>query len=215
MYRKILILMVTSIIIVPSIHALSLRVHTPVSVSATCPDSSGKTLTCSPKSSGYALRGIFGLFGLGYASSSLDLVPTDSSLGYDTWKVSANAVDLSLSFLDALFTVGAGTVLGGSYEIEHTSRETTGDYYVNWRRSLTDAKLSGSTTFLNFGFGIGPMELIVGYRMWSVSTEANLTTIQTTNLPAEYGYSNSTSTATADIGTANWSEVTAGIGFGF
>ena len=214
MYRKILILIAASMITVPSIYALSLRVHTPVSASATCPDSSGKTLSCSPKSSGYALRGIFGLFGLGYASSSLDW-GLDSSYGYDTSKISANAVDLSLSFLDALFTVGAGTVLGGSYEIEHTSRETTGDYYVNWRRSLTDAKLSGSTTFLNFGFGIGPMELIVGYRMWSVSTEANLTTIQTTNLPAEYGYSNSTSTATADIGTANWSEVTAGIGFGF
>ena len=160
------------------------------------------------------MRGIFGLFGLGYASSSLDL-GLDASSGYDAWKVSANAVDLSLSFLDALFTVGAGTVLGGSYEMEHTTTETSGDYYVKWYRQLTDAKLSGSTTFLNFGFGIGPMDLIVGYRLWSVSTEANLTTVQTTNMPARYGYSNSTSTSTADIGTANWSEVTAGIGFGF
>ena len=215
MYRKILILIAASMIIVPSIYALSLRVHTPVSTSSTCPESSGETLSCSPKSSGYALRGIFGLFGLGYASSSLDLVPTDSSLGYDTWKVSANAVDLSLSFLDALFTVGAGTVLGGSYEMEHTTTETSGDYYVKWYRQLTDAKLSGSTTFLNFGFGIGPMELIVGYRMWSVSNEANVTTIKTTNLPAASGHTNSTSTQTADVGTANWSEVTAGIGFGF
>ena len=60
MYKKIIFLMAASIILVPSIHAFSLRLNVPVSGSYEVEGCS----ECSPKSGGYSIRGIFGMFGL-------------------------------------------------------------------------------------------------------------------------------------------------------
>ena len=213
MYRRILILIAASMMIVPSSHAMYIRLLTPASASISCPEINGEVIKCSPKSSGYALRGIFGLFGLGYASSTLDVGPDASSTTIETWKVTANAVDLSLSFLDALVTVGVGSVIGGNEEMTNKSSQTQGDYYYNITQVVTDSKQSGSTSFLNFGFGIGPVELIAGYRMWNVkSSDIILAQTTATNFP---GASSGTETGTMDSGTRSWSEVSVGVGFGF
>ena len=70
MYRKIMILMAASVILVPSIHAFSLRLNVPVSGSYEVEGCSD----CSPTSSGYSIRAILGMFGLGigYASNTFD-----------------------------------------------------------------------------------------------------------------------------------------------
>ena len=209
---KLFIFIFTSLIFVPSSYAVTARLHNTVSLDSPCPSSGSATYTCSPKSSGYALRGIFGLFGVGYASTSVDY-GLDASTGFDTFKVSANAFDISLSFLDALITVGVGSVIGGSFEAAFKYNATSGSYYLNKTMKTSDAKMSGSTSFLNLGFDVGPVELIAGYRMWDAkATGGTLTTTQTSNFP---GYTNGTTT-TSDSGfEGKWNELTIGFGFGF
>ena len=90
---KLFIFIFTSLIFVPCSYAVSARLHNTLSVDSSCPSSGSGTYTCSPKSSGYALRGIFGLFGVGYASTSIDY-GMDASTGFDFYKVSANALTL-------------------------------------------------------------------------------------------------------------------------
>ena len=70
MYRKIIILMAASVILVPSIHAFSLRLNVPIPGSYELEDCSD----CSPTTSGYSIRAILGMFGLGigYASNTFD-----------------------------------------------------------------------------------------------------------------------------------------------
>ena len=65
MYRKIMILMATSVILVPSIHAFSLRLNVPVSESYEVDDCSD----CSPTSSGYSIEQFFRK----YSGSALDM----------------------------------------------------------------------------------------------------------------------------------------------
>ena len=134
---KLFIFIFTSLIFVPCSYAVTARLHNTVSVDSSCPSSDSGTYSCSPKSSGYALRGIFGLFGVGYASTSLDY-GMDASAGFDTFKVSANALDISLSFLDALITVGVGSVIGGSFEAAMTRSMTEGSYYFNQTMKTSD-----------------------------------------------------------------------------
>ena len=121
MYRKIMILMAASVILVPSIHAFSLRLNVPVSESYEPPDCSD----CSPTSSGYSIRAILGMFGLGYASNTFDYGYPGSTKWTETadldvpnhWKVTANAVDLSMTA--SFFTVGVGSVIGGEMNGYH------------------------------------------------------------------------------------------------
>ena len=64
----------------------------------------------------------------------------------------SQALDVSLTPpILCMFTVGIGTVIGGSVP-----------------KSQNFDKASGSTTFFNFNFGIGPIDLLLGYRMWDV-----------------------------------------------
>ena len=208
---KLFIFIFTSLIFVPSSYAVTARLHNTVSVDSGCPSSGSTTYTCSPKSSGYALRGIFGLFGVGYASSSVDY-GLDVSSGFDTFKASANAFDISLSFLDALITVGVGSVIGGSFEAVATQNITSDSYYLNQTMKTSDAKMSGSTSFLNLGFDVGPVELIAGYRIWEAKASGGtLTTTQTSNIP---GYGGTTTTSDSGF-DGKWNELTIGFGFGF
>ena len=124
MYRKIMILMAASVILVPSIHAFSLRLNVPVSGSYDVEGCSD----CSPTSTGYSIRAIFQeIFGLGigYASNTFDYGfpgSTKWTVAADTtipnhWKVTSNAVDLSMTA--SFFTVGAGNVIGGEMNGYH------------------------------------------------------------------------------------------------
>ena len=113
--KKLFVLAISSMIMVPSSYALSLRLHIPVSVSGDfeC-NMNGTPYDCTPTSEGTSLRGIFGLFGVGYTSSTLNVGwPSSSNMSQ---KLTANAADVSLSFLDAMVTVGYGPVIGGAVE---------------------------------------------------------------------------------------------------
>ena len=123
--------------------AMTLRLHTPVSTSW-----SGDESTDTFSSSGLSGRAIFGMLGLGYTTSTLSAKPssgTSSNYG-------SKALDVSLTppVFD-IVTVGVGPVIGGS---------------VPENQNLDSA--SGSTTFLNLNFGLGPLDLLLGYRMWDV-----------------------------------------------
>ena len=116
----------------------TLRLHIPVITSWT-----GQSSSNSYSSTGYSIRGIFDLIGAGYTSSSLKV----KYLGGNSLTLTSNAVDISLTPID-LLTVGYGTVIGGD-----TS-------------SGTLDSSSGSTTFFNLNFGLGPVDFLAGYRMW-------------------------------------------------
>ena len=120
--------------------AATLRLHIPISTSW-----SGDSSTSEFSSSGYSLRGIFGLFGAGYTSSEL----TVKNVGGSSSKWTSNAVDFSITPID-LLTVGYGTIIGGALALGNA--ESKG--------------ISGSTTFFNLNFGLGPVDLLAGYRMW-------------------------------------------------
>ena len=198
--KKLLALTIATIIVVPSSYALSLRLHIPVSVSADfdC-NLDGTAYDCTPTSEGTSLRGIFGLFGVGYSSSTVNVGwPSSSNMSQ---KLTANAADVSLSFLDAMVTVGYGPVIGGA--VETKARLVQDSNVFEFTQSLEN--VSGSTSFLNLGFDVGPLELIAGYRMWD--TKYKLKTDITLN-----GSPNSSST---EEETRKWNEMTVGVGFGF
>ena len=153
--------MAASIILVPSIHAFSLRLNVPVSGSYAVADCSA----CSPKSGGYSIRGIFGMFGLGYAVGTFDWgYPSTSNI--TDQKLAANAVDLSASF--SFLTVGVGSVISGTLEGKYGYTETETDVpATGYTRTLTsvvdtkrelDGSMTGTTSFINFDFGIGPID---------------------------------------------------------
>ena len=85
------------------------------------------------------------MFGAGYTQSDLKFKWTNGSTTYTT-----NAIDVSLTPID-LFTVGYGIVTGGGVS------------------SGTLDSSSGSTTFFNLNFGLGPVDLLAGYRMWDAT----------------------------------------------
>ena len=198
--KKLLALTIATIIVVPSSYALSLRLHIPVSVSGDfeC-NMNGTPYDCTPTSEGTSLRGIFGLFGVGYTSSTLNVGwPSSSNMSQ---KLTANAADVSLSFLDAMVTVGYGPVIGGAFEGKAAFVSDSSVIEM----SQSAESLSGSTSFLNLGFDVGPLELIAGYRMWD--TKIKIKTDVTLN-GSPY------SSSSEDI-TGKWNEMTVGVGFGF
>jgi hypothetical protein len=187
-------------IMVPSSYALSLRLHIPVSVSGDfeC-NMNGTPYDCTPTSEGTSLRGIFGLFGVGYSSSTVNVGwPSSSNMSQ---KLNANAADVSLSFLDAMVTVGYGPVIGGAFEGKAAFVSDSSVIEM----SQSAESLSGSTSFLNLGFDVGPLELIAGYRMWD--TKLKLKTDVTVN--------GSLVDSQSEDGNLKWNEMTVGVGFGF
>ena len=216
--------MAASIILVPSIHAFSLRLNVPVAGSNEVEDCSG----CSPKSGGYSIRGIFGMFGLGYSVGTFDWGYPSTSNYTDT-KLAANAVDLSASF--SFLTVGVGSVISGTVEGKYGFTETETDVpqtgYTRTTTNVLDAKreldgsMTGTTSFINLNFGIGPMDLLVGYRMWNTKfKEKWVGTEKTTHTCLPYHSLCNSSTTTSinqsgSEGNMNFNQITAGIGFGF
>ena len=216
MYRKIIILMAASVILVPSIHAFSLRLNVPVSGSYEVDDCSD----CSPTSSGYSIRAILGMFGLGigYASNTFDYgYPGSTKWTEDAdvdvpnhWKVTSNAVDLSIT--SSFFTVGVGNVIGGEVNGYYGKFFYPGDGTTMIFTENTELdSISGTTSFVNFGYGIGPVDLLIGYRMWNVKYKTKYTsTVTYLDLINASESGKNTKENEISIGA-----VTAGIGFGF
>ena len=215
MYKKIIFLMAASIILVPSIHAFSLRLNVPVAGSYEVDDCSG----CSPKSGGYSIRGIFGMFGLGYTVGTFDYGYPSTSDDTDA-KLAANAVDLSASF--GFFTIGVGSVISGTLEGKYgyTSTEDGITSVVDTKRAL-DGSMTGTTSFINFNFGIGPIDLLVGYRMWNTKFKHKLvgTRKHTQTVTPDIGLNSSTTESVNQSGDetkkVDFNQITVGIGFGF
>ena len=223
MYKKIIFLMAASIILVPSIHAFSLRLNVPVAGSYEVDDCSG----CSPKSGGYSIRGIFGMFGLGYSVGTFDWGYPSTSNYTDT-KLAANAVDLSASF--GFFTVGVGSVISGTVEGKYGFTETETDVpQTGYTRTITevldtkrelDGSMTGTTSFINLNFGIGPIDLLVGYRMWNTKfKEKYVGTQKTTHTCSPYhslcNVSHTEPVTRSSERDMDFNQITAGIGFGF
>ena len=202
--KKIFLSALFSSLIAFNASSMTLRIHTPVSVSGSDCVFNNVTYTCEPKSAGYSLRAIFGMLGIGYTSSDLDYgMPASSGVTKRTNRT--DAVDLSGSFIDGFITVGVGSVIGGYAEISQTF-VSGGNQVV---MDITGGKQSGTTSFLNLAIDVGPVELIVGYRMWDTKIES-LDAI--TKIPA-ISYSQS-STMTEKIDN-KYNELTAGVGIKF
>ena len=216
MYRKIIILMAASVILVPSIHAFSLRLNVPVSESYEVDDCSD----CSPTSSGYSIRAIFQeIFGLGigYASNRFNYGYPGSTKWTETadldvpnyWKVTTNAVDLSATF--SFFTVGVGNVIGGEvYGYHGKFFKQDGVTVVTLTQNTELDSISGTTSFVNFGYGIGPVDLLIGYRKWNVKYKTKWT-----KSVYYLGDTTLTSGKNTDENEMSLAAVTAGIGFSF
>ena len=215
--------MVASIILVPSIHALSLRLNVPVAGTNEVSDCSN----CSPKSGGYSVRGIFGMFGLGYAVGTFDYGYPSTSYESGT-KITANAVDLSGSF--SFITVGVGSIISGTFEGKYGYNNTETDVpatgysrtqtWVQDTKRTLDGSMTGTTSFINFDFGIGPVDLLIGYRMWNTKFKHKLigTSKTTTTYTPDLGLDSTRTTSvnlTQGDGKADFNQITAGIGFGF
>ena len=216
MYREIMLLMAASVILVPSIHAFSLRLNVPVSESYELDDCSD----CSPTSSGYSIRSIFQeIFGLGigYASNTYNFGFPGSTKWTNNadldvpnhWKVTSNAVDLSMTA--SFFTVGVGNVIGGEvYGYHGKFFKQDGVTVVTLTQNTELDSISGTTSFVNFGYGIGPVDLLIGYRMWNVKYKTKYTA--TLSYLGEY---DSGSGKYTNENKMSFAAVTAGIGFGF
>ena len=215
MYRKIMFLMAASVILVPSIHANSLRLNVPVSGSYEVEGCSD----CSPTSSGYSIRAILGMFGLGigYASNRFNYGYPGSTKWTEAadldvpnyWKVTSNAVDLSIT--SSFFTVGVGNVIGGEvYGYHGKFFKQDGVTVVTLQQNTELDSISGTTSFVNFGYGIGPVDLLIGYRKWNVKYKTKYTKSVT-----YLGDTTSSSGKDTDEHEMSLAAVTAGIGFGF
>ena len=216
MYRKIIILMAASVILVPSIHAFSLRLNVPVSESYEVDDCSD----CSPTSSGYSIRAIFQeIFGLGigYASNTYNFGFPGSTKWTNNadlnvpnyWKVTTNAVDLSMTA--SFFTVGVGNVIGGEvYGYHGKFFKQDGVTVVTLTQNTELDSISGTTSFVNFGYGIGPVDLLIGYRKWNVKYKTKYT--KSVYYLGDTTLSSGKNTDEAEMSLA---AVTAGIGFSF
>ena len=217
MYRKIMFLMAASVILVPSIHAFSLRLNVPVSGSYEVEGCSD----CSPTSTGYSIRAIFQeIFGLGigYASNTYNFGFPGSTKWTNNadldvpnhWKVTTNAVDLSMTA--SFFTVGVGNVIGGEvYGYHGKFFKQDGVTVVTLTQNTELDSISGTTSFVNFGYGIGPVDLLIGYRMWNVKYKTKYT--------ASLSYLDLINTSGSGKNTKeneiSLAAVTAGIGIGF
>ncbi len=202
--KKIFLSAIFSSLIAFTASSMTLRIHTPVSVSGSDCSFNNVTYTCEPKSAGFSLRAIFGMLGIGYTSSDLDYgLPTSSGVTKRTNRT--DAVDLSGSFINGLITVGVGSVIGGygdnSFEFLSGGNQVYADQ--------TGGKHSGTTSFLNLAIDVGPVELIVGYRMW----DTQITGLdQIMRIPAFSMTQTSTTTEKMDN---KYNELTAGVGIKF
>ena len=144
MKRSLLLVFIAFFLFGTIASAATLRLHVPLSTTWT-----GESLSAgqSVSSSGYSLRGIFGLIGAGYTSSSMKYKYTGGANTY-----TSNAIDVSITPID-LLTVGYGSIIGGDISMDS-----------NPNASLDSS--SGSTMFFNLNFGLGPVDLLLGYRTW-------------------------------------------------
>ena len=175
MKRSLLLVFIAFFLFGSVASAATLRLHIPVSSSW-----SGESLNSgeSISSSGYSLRGIFGLIGAGYTSSTLKYTSSGSSS-----KFTSNAIDVSVTPID-LLTVGYGMVMSG-------------DIVFDCCPNAELDSASGSTMFFNLNFGLGPVDLLLGYRTWDAKHKAKFSNGATSESELKY----------AEIG--------AGVGFGF
>ena len=70
--------------------------------------------------------------------------------------------------------------------------------------------ISGTTSFVNFGYGIGPVDLLIGYRKWNVKYKTKYT--KSVYYLGDTTLSSGKNTDEAEMSLA---AVTAGIGFSF
>ena len=70
--------------------------------------------------------------------------------------------------------------------------------------------ISGTTSFVNFGYGIGPVDLLIGYRKWNVKYKTKYT-----KSVYYLGDTTLTSGKNTEENELSVGAVTAGIGFGF
>ena len=80
--------------------------------------------------------------------------------------------------------------------------------------------MTGTTSFINFNFGIGPIDLLVGYRMWNTKFKHKLvgTRTYTQTITPDIGFNSSTTESvnqSGSEGNMDFNQITAGIGFGF
>ena len=176
MKRSLLLVFIAFFLFGSVASAATLRLHIPLSSSW-----SGESLNSgeSISSSGYSLRGIFGLIGAGYTSSTLKYTASSGSSS----KYTSNAIDLSVTPID-LLTVGYGMVMSG-------------DIVFDCCPNAELDSASGSTMFFNLNFGLGPVDLLLGYRTWDAKHKAK--------------YSNG-ATSESEL---KYSEIGGGVGFGF
>ena len=202
--KKIFLSALFSSLIAFNASSMTLRIHTPISVSGSDCTSNDVSYTCEPKSAGFSLRAIFGMFGIGYTSSDLDYgLPASSGVSKRTNR--SDAVDLSGSFIDGFLTIGVGSVIGGYGEISQTFE--TGDHQVYL--DISGGKHSGTTSFLNLAIDVGPVELIAGFRMWDTEISS---LDQIMKVPSQ----NFSQTSTTPGKMENkYNELTAGVGIKF
>ena len=156
------------------------------------------------------------MFGLGYAVGTFDYGYPSTGY-YDTGtKITANAVDLSGSF--SFITVGVGSVISGTLEGKYgyTSTEDGITSVVDTKRAL-DGSMTGTTSFINFDFGIGPVDLLIGYRMWNTKFKHKLVGTEKLSATIDGTYHSITNSIdqSGSETNANFNQITAGIGFGF
>ena len=81
--------------------------------------------------------------------------------------------------------------------------------------------MTGTTSFINFDFGIGPVDLLIGYRMWNTKFKHKLVGTQkhTQTVTPDIGLNSSTTESVNQSGDEtkkmDFNQITAGIGFGF
>ena len=183
--------------------SMTLRLHTPLSAGGNDCTMNNTEYSCEPKPSGFAIRAIFGFFGIGYVSSELDHgFPSTSQAKA---KIRSDAVDISGSFFDGLLTAGIGTVISGNTDIGMAWQQ--GGYDVTL--DITGGKHAGTTSFLNLAIDVGPVEVIGGYRMWDTESSD---TDQIMKIPA---FGQSQSSKSTDKFTNKYNELTVGVGIKF
>ena len=201
--KKIFISLFIISILSYNVYVISLRLHLPVSVSTNECNFNNVTYSCEPSSTGYSLRAIFGIFGIGYTSSVFEY-GYPASLGFDKFKVTSNALDLSGSFIDGLITIGVGSIIDGNTDAKQPLT-------YGGTMEITGGKNSGTTSFLNLAFDVGPLEIIGGYRMWDVTAKEQDIKVR---FPAPYNVSNSDSKSTDGM-KSKYNEMTLGVGIKF
>ena len=111
----------------------------------------------------------------------------------------------------SFFTVGVGNVIGGEvYGYHGKFYKQDGVTVVTLQQNTELDSISGTTSFVNFGYGIGPVDLLIGYRKWNVKYKTKWT-----KSVYYLGDTTSTSGKNTDENEMSLAGVTAGIGFSF